>query len=108
MIQQPSWDDMMAWITASQGELEEVMANRLYCGPVQKVSDHHAVQKVGRRTYTVHTLNELDKIPALNSPETTIRYRDGRGYIMDDASDDRAVTHERDILAHELKKSLSR
>ena len=28
----------MAWITASHGELEEVMANRRYCGPVQKVN----------------------------------------------------------------------
>jgi hypothetical protein len=100
---------MVAWITASKGELEEVMANRQYFGPVQKVSDHHAVQKIGRRTYTVHTLNELDKVPALNRPKMTIRYRDGCGFILDDAPDDGSgLAHERDILTHELKKTLAR
>lgn len=100
---------MVAWITASQGELEEVMANRQYFGPVQKVSDHHAVQKIGRRTYTVHTLNELDKVLALNCPKTTIRYRDARGFILDNVPpDDGGVAHMRDILARELKKTPAR
>jgi hypothetical protein len=108
-IHQKSWDGMVAQITAAQGELEEIGANRQYCGPILSMSDQHALQKIGRKAYTVHTLNELDRIPALNCPKSTIRYRNGRGFILDDEPEGGSwLNHERDILAHELKKTPAR
>nr|CBA29943.1 hypothetical protein Csp_A14680 [Curvibacter putative symbiont of Hydra magnipapillata] len=105
VMTEPSLDDMVAWVTASQGELEEVLAERQYCGPVLKMSEHHALQKIGRRNYTIHKLDELNSIPELNHPKTTIRYRDGRGSILDDDSlHGGGVAHVRDILSHALKK----
>jgi hypothetical protein len=79
---QKSFEALMDWIKGQRGVLKEINAERSTCyGPVVQLDDHHAVQHLGRGTYSIHRLDQLDKIPALDDPKTEIKYADGLGKV---------------------------
>jgi hypothetical protein len=75
-----SWGAMVGWIKAIGAEQEPVGPSTRHDGPVKHLDDLHCVQKTGRR-YAVHRLADLDNVPALDDPQMTIQYRDGKGAV---------------------------
>ena len=71
---------MLEWLKAIGGVQEPVGPSTLHIGPVKHADDLHCVQKTGRR-YAVHQLADLDAIPALDDPNMSIQYRDGKGHV---------------------------
>ena len=71
---------MLEWIRGAGGAQEPVQPAGLYIGPVKHIDELHCVQKTGRR-YAVHQLADLDAIPALDDPNMSIQYRDGKGHV---------------------------
>ena len=71
---------MLEWIRAIGGVQEPVGPSTLHIGPVLHADDLHCVQKTGRR-YAVHQLADLDAVPALDDPNMSIQYRDGKGHV---------------------------
>ena len=71
---------MLEWLKAIGGVQEPVGPSTLHIGPVKHIDDLHCVQKTGRR-YAVHQLADLDAIPALDDPNMSIQYRDGKGHV---------------------------
>ena len=53
-----------------------------YIGPAKHMDELHCIQKTGRTSYTVHRLDALDAVPALDDPALEIRYRDGMGKVL--------------------------
>jgi hypothetical protein len=72
---------MVGWIKAIGAEQESVGPSTRHDGPVKHLDDLHCVQKTGRR-YAVHRLADLDNVPALDDPQMTIQYRDGKGTVQ--------------------------
>ena len=75
-----SWGAMVGWIKAIGAEQEPVGPSTRHDGPVKHLDDLHCVQKTGRR-YAIHRLADLDNVPALDDPQMTIQYRDGKGTV---------------------------
>ena len=71
---------MLEWIKGAGGEREPVGPGTLHFGPVKHLDGLHCVQKTGRR-YAVHELAKLDRVPALDDPNMSIQYRDGKGHV---------------------------
>lgn len=71
---------MLEWIKGAGGEREPVGPGTLHFGPVKHIDELHCIQKTGRR-YAVHRLDDLDKVPALDDPQMSIKYRDGKGQV---------------------------
>lgn len=71
------------WILGEGGQQQEVLANSHFIGPVIQRDELHAVQRVGRGSYAIHNLDQLDKVPQLDDPAMEIRYRDGLGVVKD-------------------------
>ena len=71
---------MLEWIRGAGGVQEPVQAQGIYIGPVKHIDELHCVQKTGRR-YAVHELAKLDAVPALDDPNMSIQYRDGKGRV---------------------------
>ena len=71
---------MLEWIKGIGGAQEPVQPAGLYIGPVKHLDDLHCIQKTGKR-YAVHRLADLDAIPALDDPNMSIQYRDGKGHV---------------------------
>ena len=71
---------MLEWIRGAGGAQEPVQPAGLYIGPVKHIDELHCVQKTGRR-YAVHELAKLDAVPALDDPNMSIQYRDGKGRV---------------------------
>jgi len=71
---------MLEWLKAIGGAQEPVQPARLYIGPVKHLDDLHCIQKTGKR-YAVHRLADLDAVPALDDPNMSIQYRDGKGHV---------------------------
>jgi hypothetical protein len=71
---------MLDWIKSIGAEQEPVGPSTRHDGPVKHLDDLHCVQKTGRR-YAVHLLADLDNVPALDDPQMTIQYRDGKGTV---------------------------
>lgn len=71
---------MLDWIKSIGAEQEPIGPNTRHDGPVKQLDDLHAVQKTGRR-YAIHKLSDLDKVPAIDDPKTSITYRDGVGHV---------------------------
>ena len=62
--------------------LKEITAEKSDCyGAVVLLDDLHCVQRVGKGTYSIHRLDQLDKVPALDDPKTEIKYADGLGKV---------------------------
>ena len=73
---------LLDWIQGERGALKEIDTDRSQCyGAVVQLDDLHAVQRVGRGTYAIHRLDQLDKTPAVDDPKTEISYRGGRGTV---------------------------
>jgi DNA repair exonuclease SbcCD ATPase subunit len=75
-----SWEAMLGWIKSIGAEQEPVTASSRHDGPVKHLDDLHCVQKTGKR-YAIHKLADLDNVPALDDPQMTIQYRDGKGTV---------------------------
>ena len=75
-----SMQAMLDWIKGAGGEREPVGPGTLHFGPVKHIDELHCVQKTGRR-YAVHQLADLDAVPALDDPNMSIQYRDGKGHV---------------------------
>lgn len=73
---------LMDWIKGQGGVLKEITAEKPNCyGAVVQLDDLHCVQRVGKGTYSIHRLDQLDKVPALDDPKTEIKYADGLGKV---------------------------
>lgn len=72
---------MLDWIKGAGGIQEPVGQSTLHFGPVKHIDELHAVQKTGARSYAVHELASLNKLPALDDPKMEIQYRDGVGQV---------------------------
>lgn len=55
--------------------------NQTHSGAVKHLDDLHAVQHKGQGRYAVHRLADLDKVPQLDDPKTSITYRGGVGHV---------------------------
>lgn len=55
--------------------------NQTHSGAVKHLDDLHAVQHKGQGRYAVHRLADLDKVPQLDDPKTSITYRGGKGTV---------------------------
>lgn len=71
---------MLEWLKAIGGVQEPVGPSTLHIGPVLHADELHCIQKTGRR-YAVHQLADLDAVPALDDPNMSIQYRDGKGHV---------------------------
>ena len=73
---------LMDWIKGQGGVLKEITAEKSDCyGAVVLLDDLHCVQRVGKDTYSIHRLDRLDKLPALDEPTTEIKYSSGMGKV---------------------------
>lgn len=55
--------------------------NQTHSGAVKHLDDLHTVQHKGQGRYAVHRLADLDKVPQLDDPKTSITYRGGKGTV---------------------------
>lgn len=79
---QESFKNLLQWIKGQGGNYREINTQGAQCsGPVLHLDELHAVQRVGRGAYSIHRLDHLDKLPAVDDPKTEINYRDGRGTV---------------------------
>lgn len=79
---QQSFRAMMDWIKGQRGVLKEITAEKPNCyGAVVQLDDLHCVQRVGKGTYSIHRLDQLDKRPAVGDPKTEIKYAGGLGKV---------------------------
>ncbi len=72
---------MARWIEAIGAEQEPVGPGTRHEGPVKHLDELHCVQRTGKR-YAIHRLADLDAVPALDDPTTSIRYRDGKAVVV--------------------------
>lgn len=75
-----SSDAMLRWLDAIEAKEDAVGQRTQHQGPVVHLGELHCIQKTGKR-YAVHRLADLDVIPALEDPSTSIRYSDGRAKV---------------------------
>lgn len=71
---------MLRWLDAIEAKEDAVGQRTQHQGPVVHLGELHCIQKTGKR-YAVHRLADLDVIPALEDPSTSIRYSDGRAKV---------------------------
>ena len=77
-----SWGAMLDWIKGVGVHVAiDTGLNQSHSGPVKHLDDLHAVQHKGRGQYAVHRLADLDKVPGLDDPKTSITYRGGKGTV---------------------------
>ncbi len=75
---------MLEWIKAGGGKLDPVEPSQritAHEGPVLHADDLHCVQRTGKQQYTIHRLADLDSLPVLDDPKTSIRYQNGKGHV---------------------------
>ena len=78
-----SFEKMMLWVKSAGGSHKEIDTENAECyGPVVQLDDLHAVQRTAPNKYSIHRLDELDNVPALNDPGTEIKYQNGRGTVV--------------------------
>jgi chromosome segregation ATPase len=77
-----SLEAMARWIAAIGGQSTPAAASGHYIGPAKHMDELHCIQKTGRTSYTVHRLDALDAVPALDDPALEIRYHDGVGKVI--------------------------
>ena len=77
-----SLEAMARWIAGVGGQSMPPTATGHYIGPAKHMDELHCIQKTGRTSYTVHRLDALDAVPALDDPALEIRYRDGMGKVL--------------------------
>ena len=71
---------MLRWIEAIGAREEPVGPATRHDGPIIRIDELHCIQKTGRR-YAVHRLADLDAVPALDDPATSIQYRAGKAKV---------------------------
>lgn len=72
---------LLEWIKGQGGVFKEVSTNAACHGPVVRLDGLHAVQRVSKGTYSIHRLDQLDKLPAVDDPKTEIKYSGGVGKV---------------------------
>ena len=79
-----SMSAMLHWIAAEGGKVDPVEPSQritAHEGPVLHADDLHCVQRTGKQQYTIHRLADLDSLPVLDDPKTSIRYQNGKGHV---------------------------
>lgn len=73
----------MDWIKGAGGvhAAIDTSLNQTHLGSIKYMDGLHAVQNKGRGRYAIHLLADLDNVPALDDPKTTITYLDGVGKV---------------------------
>ena len=72
---------LLEWIKGQGGVFKEVSTNAACHGPVVRLDGLHAAQRVSKGTYSIHRLDQLDKLPAVDDPKTEIKYSGGVGKV---------------------------
>jgi hypothetical protein len=78
-----SFAAMLAWIKDLGPLVERATVDAdqsKHTGRIVESDDLHAVQKTSRRTYAIHVLDALDRVPP-NGMEVNIKYQGGRGIV---------------------------
>lgn len=79
-----SMSAMLHWIAAEGGKVDPVEPSQritAHEGPVLHADDLHCVQRTGKQQYTIHRLADLDSLPVLDDPKTSIRYQHGKAKV---------------------------
>lgn len=79
------------WIKDKGGIHKEINLSGTHTGKIAALDDLHAVQHLGRGTYAIHRLDQLDKVPKLDTV-AEIKYREGRCLAASDKSRDRGMS----------------
>jgi hypothetical protein len=78
-----SFEKMVLWIKSAGGSNKEIDTQHgEHYGQVVQLDDLHAVQRTAKGIYSIHRIDELDNVPALNDPGTEIKYQNGRGTVV--------------------------
>lgn len=78
---QASMEAFIQWIKDKGGIHKEIdTENSSHSGKITVMDDLHAVQHLGRGTYAIHRLDQLDEVPKLDV-SADIKYREGRGVV---------------------------
>jgi hypothetical protein len=73
------------WIKDKGGIHKEINQSGTHTGKIAALDDLHAVQHLGRGTYAIHRLDQLDVV-------TEIKYNEGRGLVASEKSRDRGMS----------------
>ena len=80
-----SMSAMLHWIAAEGGKVDPVEPSQRVAaheGPVLHADALHCIQRTGKQQYTIHLLADLDALPMLGKPTTSIRYQqDGKAKV---------------------------
>ena len=81
---------MLHWIAAEGGKVDPVEPSQRVAaheGPVLHADALHCIQRTGKQQYTIHLLADLDALPMLGKPTTSIRYQqDGKAKVSSKTS----------------------
>ena len=85
-----SMSAMLHWIAAEGGKVDPVEPSQRVAaheGPVLHADALHCIQRTGKQQYTIHLLADLDALPMLGKPTTSIRYQqDGKAKVSSKTS----------------------
>lgn len=84
-----SREAMAKWIKAAGGKADPVEPSQRRAGhegPVLHADALHCIQRTGKQRYTIHLLADLDTLPMLGNPTTSIRYQDGKAKVSSKTS----------------------
>lgn len=88
---QASMGAFVQWIKDKGGIHKEINQSGTHTGKIAALDDLHAVQHLGRGTYAIHRLDQLDVVPKLDKV-IEIKYREGRGLVAAEKSRDRGMS----------------
>lgn len=86
-----SMEAFVQWIKDKGGIHKEINQSGTHTGKIAAMDDLHAVQHLGRGTYAIHRLDQLDVVPKLDAV-AEIKYREGRGLVASEKSRDRGMS----------------
>lgn len=88
---QASMGAFVQWIKDKGGIHKEINQSGTHIGKIAALDDLHAVQHLGRGTYAIHRLDQLDVVPKLDTV-AEIKYCEGRGLVASEKSRDRGMS----------------
>jgi hypothetical protein len=85
-----SWQSMIDWIKQLGPSFDrtEIDKNKgHYLGQFVKIDKLHVIQKVGRASYSIHLVEDLDRTPTLGNPKSGVQYKNGLGMVTGEVPD---------------------
>lgn len=77
-----SLEAFVQWVKGQSGEVADIDTQKsMFVGSIRQIDDLHAVQHVGRRTYAIHQIQNLDGVPALGDSSVWVTYKAGVGKV---------------------------